>query len=166
MTAIHLQRFIDRRQHAVGGVGGAGNVGVWEDGQELWRGSAQDAGRVDVADCAGQRGGHHLQRLFWRTRAVRLDKEDPEIPLITMGSCQLILEDGTHESVVEEARGPIDDVQRFGLRIVCAHSARRAEHSAVGKWGPASQARLRFRPPAQEVANRHRAKAYQPSGWG
>ena len=166
MTATQLQRFIDRRQHPVGGVRGAGNVGVGEDGQELWRSSAQDARRVDIADRAGQSGGHHLQGLFRRTRAVRLDEEDPEVPLITMGPCQLILEDGTHETVVEEARGPVDYVKRFRLWVVGAHAARWAEDSAVGKWGPASQARLSFRPPAQEVANRHCAKAYQPSGRG
>jgi hypothetical protein len=57
-------------------------------------------------------------------------------------------------------------VQGFGLRVVGAHSARWAEDSAVRQRGPASQARLCFRPPAQEVANRHCAKAYQPSGRG
>ena len=163
---MQLQRFIDRGKHPVGGVGGARDIGVRQDREELWWGSAQDARRINVADCAGERGRHHLQRLLGRTCTVRLDEQDPEIPLITVRPCQLILENGTHKTIVEEARGPIDDVQGFSLRVVGAHSARWAEDSAVRQRGPASQARLCFRPPAQEVANRHCAKAYQPSGRG
>ncbi len=61
---MQLQRFVDRRQHSVGGVGCTRDVGVGQDGEELWRGSAQDAGRVHIAYGAGQGGGHHLQRLL------------------------------------------------------------------------------------------------------
>ena len=129
---MELQRFVDRGQHAVGGVSRAGDVSVGKDGEELRRGSTKDARRVDVADRAGERGGHHLQRLFRRARAVGLDQEDSKVPLITMCPRQFVLEDRAHKTVVEEARCPIDDVQRLGLWVVGAHPARRAKDSAVG----------------------------------
>jgi len=48
-----------------------------------------------------------------------------------MSPRQLVLEDWTHETIVEETRGPVDDVQRLSLRVVGTHAARWAEDSAV-----------------------------------
>ena len=166
MPPVQLQRFVDRGQHPVGGVGCTRDVSVRQDREKLRRGPAQDAWRVDVSDGAGQRRGHHLQRLFRRAGPVRLDQEDAEVALITVRPRQLILENRTDKTIVEEPGCPVHYVERFGLGIVGAHPARWAEHSAVGQRGPASQARLCFRPPAQEIANRHCVKAYQPSGRG
>jgi hypothetical protein len=36
---------------------------------------------------------------------------------------QLVFEDRADETVVEETSGPVDDVQRLGLRIVGPHAA-------------------------------------------
>src|SRR5690348_12320968 len=75
-----------------------------------------------------------------------------------MRARQLVLEHWAHESLVEEACGPVDDVQRFSLRIVGPNSTRRTEDRAAGKWRPTSLAGHRLRPPAEEVANRHSVK--------
>jgi hypothetical protein len=83
-----------------------------------------------------------------------------------MGTRELVLEDRPYETIVEKPRRPIDDVQRFGVRVIGSDSTRWAEDSTVGQGGSASQACLSFRPAAQEVANRHRAKAYQQDAGG
>ena len=44
---------------------------------------------------------------------------------------ELVFEHGSYESIIEEARRAVDDMQRLGLRIVGPDSARRTEHGAV-----------------------------------
>src|SRR4029077_21099411 len=104
--------------------------------------------------------------LIGRTGAVGLDEKNSKVALIAVRPRELVLEDGAHEAVVEQPGRAIDDVERFRLRIIDLDPARRTEDCALWQGGPASQARLGFRPPAQEIANRHRDKAYQPSGGG
>jgi hypothetical protein len=71
---------------------------------------------------------------------------------------QLVFENWAHKPIVEEACGPIDDVQRFGVGVVCPDATRGAEHRAVWERGTAGLARLGLRPAAQKVANRHSIK--------
>ena len=61
---------------------------------------------------------------------------------------KLVLEDGSHESIIEESGGPVDDVQRLRLRIVGFYAARRAENCAMGQGRSASLAGLALRPAA------------------
>src|SRR5690242_14254744 len=75
-----------------------------------------------------------------------------------MRSRQLVFENRTHEALVEQSSGAINDVQGLGLRIVGSHSAHRTEDRAAGKNRPASLAGDSLRPPAQEIANRHPVK--------
>ena len=148
MAALQLQRFVDGCQHTVRGMGGPCDVSVREDGKELRRGASEDPRGIDIANSAGQRGGHHLQRLFRRTGAVTFDQQHSEVPLIPVGPCQLILENRPHKPIVEEACRPVDDMERLSLWVVRPYPARRAEDRAVGQGGPASQACLGFRPAA------------------
>jgi hypothetical protein len=75
-----------------------------------------------------------------------------------VSASELVFEDGTHEAVVEESRGAVDDVKRFGLGIVGSHAARWTEDRTVWKRRPARLTGLSFGPAAEEVANRHSVK--------
>jgi hypothetical protein len=162
VAALQLHRFVDRGQDPVGGVSGPGDVCVRQDRQELRRGAAQHPGGVDVANRSRERRGHGLEGLLRRAGPVGLDQKHAEVSLVAVGPRQLVLEYWPHKTIVEESRGAIDNVKGFCLGVIGPDSARRAEDGSVRQGGPASQACLSFRPAAQEVANRHRAKAYQP----
>lgn len=129
-------------------MGGAGDVGVGQDRQELRRGAPQDSGRVDVADGSGERRGHRLEGLVDGERAVGFDQQHAEVALVAVSPRELILQDRPHEAIVEESGGPVDDVQRLCLGIVRTHAARRAEDGAVGKWRTARLTGLSLGPPA------------------
>jgi len=131
MAALQLQGLVDGGQHAVGGMCGAGDIGVRQDGEQLRRRTAEDSWRVDVAHGACKCRGHGLEGLVSRTAAVGLDKKDAEVPLVPMGPGELVFEHGTDEAIVEESSRPVDDVERLGLWVVGPDSARRAEDRAV-----------------------------------
>jgi hypothetical protein len=162
MATLQLESFIDSGKDAVGGVGGSRHVGVGQDGQELWRRAAQDPRGVNIAHRASQRSGHRFEGFVRWAAAVGLDQKHTKVSLVAVSPRQLVFEHGPHETIIEEPRRPIHDVERLGLWVVGPDSARWAEDRTVGQGRPASQASLSFRPAAQEVANRHRAKAYQP----
>ena len=114
-------------------MGGACNVGVGKDREELRRCTTQDAWSVDIAHGARQRGGHRLQHLVGGSHLRTLDEKHAEVALIAVRARELIFQHRSHEPFVEEACGPVDDVQRLSLRIVSSHSARRTEDRAAGK---------------------------------
>src|SRR5207249_3837294 len=93
-----------------------------------------------------------------RTNIRSFDQKHTEVALISMRARQLVLEHRAHEPLVEETRGAINDVQRFGLRVVGSDSTRGTEDRAARKWRAASLAGDRLRPPPEEVANRHPVK--------
>jgi hypothetical protein len=148
VAALQLQSFVDRGQHAVGGVCGPGDIRVGQDGEQLWWRAAQDSGRVDVAYCAGQSCGHGLERFLRWTRPIGLDQENAEVSLVAVGPSQLVFENGPNETIVEESRRPINDMERLRLGVVDLDSTPRAENRPVWQGRPASQACLSFRPAA------------------
>jgi len=155
---LWLERIVHGDEDSVGGMRGAGHVGVRQDGEQLrWR-APEHAWRVDVAHRAGERRGHRLQRFVGGQCSVHLDEKDAEVALVAVRPRELVLEHGPHESIVEEARRAVDDVQRLGLWIVGPHSAGGTEHRTVGKWRPACLACLRLGPAAEKIANRHSVK--------
>ena len=97
---------------------GARHVGVGQDGQKLRRSPAEDAGCVDVTDCTREGRCHRLQRFLRRTGAVGLDEQNPEVALVAVRARELVFEHRAHESIVEQARRAVDDVQRLRGRIV------------------------------------------------
>ena len=110
----------------------AGDVGVGQDREELRWGAAEDARSVDVANGARESGGHRLERLIDRAGLRRLDEQHAEIALVPVSAGELVLQHGAHETLVEQAGGAVDDVQRLGMRIIRAHAARWAEDRAGG----------------------------------
>ena len=65
----------------------------------------RDASRTQVGEQFLEVAGNAFQALL-------IDRD----PFVGMRACQLVFENRTHEPLVEEAGGPIDDVQRFRLR--------------------------------------------------
>ena len=148
MAALELQRFVDRRQDAVCGMGSSGDISVRQNGKELRRGAAKDSWRIHVPHGARQRGGHGLEGFVRRSAAIRLDQQNAKVALVPVRPRQLVLQHWTHEPLVEQACRPVDDVQGLSLRVVRSHATRRAEDSTARQWGSASQACLCFRPAA------------------
>src|SRR5438309_199162 len=95
-----------------------GDVGVGQDREELRRRTPEDSWCIDVADGAGEGGGHRLQRLVSSADSVGLDEEDAEVALVAVCARELILEHGPDETIVEEAGRAVDDVKGLGLRVV------------------------------------------------
>ena len=74
-----------------------------------------------------------------------------------MRAVQLVLQHGADEALVEEARGPVDDVQRLGLGLVDSDPAAWAEVGSAGEEDAAGGAVVRAgRTTAKEIAKRHR----------
>ncbi|OLB84479.1 MAG: hypothetical protein AUI15_34580 [Actinobacteria bacterium 13_2_20CM_2_66_6] len=88
----------------------AGDVGVREDRQQLRGSTADHAGGIDVADGAGEGGGHCLESFVDSTRLGDLDEQDAKVALIAVRTGQLVLEHGSDEALVEEPRGAVDDM--------------------------------------------------------
>jgi hypothetical protein len=131
MAALQLQSFVDRGQHAVGGVRCPCDVGVGQDGKELRRRAPEDSWGVDIAHGAGKGRCHRLQGLVSGTTAIGFDQKDAKVPLIAVSPRELVFEDGPDEAIVEESSRPVDYVERLRLRVVSPDPARRAEDSAV-----------------------------------
>jgi hypothetical protein len=131
MAALQLQSFVDRGQHAVGGVRCPCDVGVGQDGKELRRRAPEDSWGVDIAHGAGKGRCHRLQGLVSGTAAIGFDQKDAKVPLIAVSPRELVFEHGPDEAIVEESSRPVDYVERLRLRVVSPDPARRAEDSAV-----------------------------------
>jgi hypothetical protein len=132
MSALKLQRFIDRRQDSIGCMCSPGDVSVRQDGEELRRGAAQDSWGVDVAHSPSQSCCHRFEGFLGWAAAIRLDQENAKVSLVSMGPGQLVLQDRTYKPLVEQARGAVDDVEWLRLGIVSPDPARRAEDSTMG----------------------------------
>jgi hypothetical protein len=148
VPALQLERLVDGSKHSVGRVCGPRDIGVGQDGKELWRCPPQHPWCVDITDRACQSGCHCLQGLLRSNRSIGLDQKDAKISLITVSPRKLVLENRPHETIVEEARGPIDYVKRLGLGVIDLYATPRTEHRPVRQGRPASQACLSFRPAA------------------
>jgi len=65
--------------------------------------------------------------------AIGLDQQDAEVSLVAVRPGKLVFEHRTHETIVEESGGAVDDVQRLRLRVIGFDAAGRTEHSTVGQ---------------------------------
>src|SRR5207253_7570025 len=122
------------------------DVGVGKDGEELGRGAPEDARRVDVPDCARERGGHRLQGFVGGADSIGFDQQHAEVALVSMSPGELVLEDRAYEAIVEEPGGAVDDVQRLSVWVISFDSACGAEDRAGRKRRAASLACQSVRP--------------------
>jgi hypothetical protein len=127
-------------------MGGAGDVGVGQDGKELRRRASEYSRRVDVPHRARKRGRHRFEGLISSADSVGFDQQHAEVPLVTVSPGQLVLENRAHEAIVEEPGGAVDDMQGLGLWVISLDSACRAEDRAGRKWRAASLACQSVRP--------------------
>jgi len=148
MTARWLESFVDRGQDPSGGMSGSGDVRVGKNGEQLGRDATKDPWSVDVANCARQCGCHGLESFVCRTHLVGFDQQDAEVALVAVGACQLVLEHWPDEAIVEEARGPIDDVEGLRVGIICSYPARRAKDGCMRQQRAASLTGLSLGPAA------------------
>src|SRR4029077_1233674 len=146
MAATWLERLVDGRQHAVRCVRRACDVGVRKDGEELRRRAPKDSWSVDIADGAGERRGHRLQRFVCSADSVGFDEENAKVALVSVRTRELVLEDGAHESIVEEAGRAVDDVKWLGLRVVDLDATGGTEDRAGWQGGTAGLTGHRVRP--------------------
>jgi hypothetical protein len=118
MTTLKLQRLIDGGEDAIGRMSCSGDVGVGQDCQQLRGRATQDTGSIDVTHSACEGRRHRLEGFIGRPGTIGFDQQNAEVALVSVRARQLILEHWPNEAIVEQARGSVDDVEWFRLRVI------------------------------------------------